>query len=257
MYMYHEGIAKKSRNEVCTFLQDYIEKNVSPEVKELYLFSDNCSGQNKNHTVLRFLAALCDSGRFDKIIYFLPVRGHSFLPCDRDFGTIKRTVRRADRVFLPKDFTNMVQKCSNNKNKFEVKEIETDDIKDFKSWWISKWKKNTNSTETATSKKNQKQSFTISKFSQFEFSSQKKGTITPRFYIDGLEAHTFRLGLTKNPVPLPKEKAYKEKVSINNKKLKDIENVIKYVDDDFKPFYQHILTWPTKDEEGDSEGGDA
>lgn len=50
-YIYHEGIAAKSPNEVCTFLMDYIETYISTDTKELHFFSDNSPGQNKNHYV--------------------------------------------------------------------------------------------------------------------------------------------------------------------------------------------------------------
>ena len=57
-YTYHEGQAKKSPNEVCTFLHDYIQNHIPTEVKELHIFSDGCPGQNRNNTVVRFLLAL-------------------------------------------------------------------------------------------------------------------------------------------------------------------------------------------------------
>lgn len=33
--------------------------------------------------------AFTDSGRFEKTLQYFPVRGYSFLPCDRDFSVIK------------------------------------------------------------------------------------------------------------------------------------------------------------------------
>ncbi|XP_039275957.1 uncharacterized protein LOC111056390 [Nilaparvata lugens] len=82
VYVYHEGEANKTPNEVCSFLYEYL-KEVPSEVTELRLFADNCGGQNKNHTLTRFLLMLTDTGRFEKVTMFFPVRGHSFLPCDR------------------------------------------------------------------------------------------------------------------------------------------------------------------------------
>ena len=54
-YCYHEGHGKKGANEVCSFLNDYFENFVSPEIKEVHLFSDGCPGQNKNNTVIRWV----------------------------------------------------------------------------------------------------------------------------------------------------------------------------------------------------------
>lgn len=104
-YIYHEGIATKGPNEVCTFIMIYITNYVHPDVKELKLFSDNCPRQNKNHAMVRMCMVLVDTGRFNKIQQFYPVREHSFLPCDRDFGVIKRSLKKFDRIYVIHDFT--------------------------------------------------------------------------------------------------------------------------------------------------------
>lgn len=101
LYVYDESQAKKGPNEVCTFLFDYIseylEKNKT--VTSLHLYSDNCGGQNKNHTVLRFMKALTDNGIIQEAVFSLPMRGHSFNACDRDFGVIKCHMKKTDRIY--------------------------------------------------------------------------------------------------------------------------------------------------------------
>lgn len=100
-YLYHEGQDKKGPNEICSLLNEYITKNIPQNCKELHIFSDNCPGQNKNNTVVRFLMTLVATGRFEKIFQYFPVCGHSFLPCDRDFGVIKRKLKRIDHIYTP------------------------------------------------------------------------------------------------------------------------------------------------------------
>ncbi|KAK4871468.1 hypothetical protein RN001_015592 [Aquatica leii] len=108
--MYHEGQARPP-DEVCTFLYDYILNNVPPEVKELHIFSDGCPGQNRNNAVVTFLLSLqAVKKRFRKIYHYFPVRGHSFLPCDRDFGTLKRFIKKYDRVYVPEEHEVIVVK---------------------------------------------------------------------------------------------------------------------------------------------------
>jgi len=68
IYIYHEGEANKSPDEICSFLQNYIDNEISNTVKHLILFSDGPSGQNKNHTVVRFLMNLCDRKKFSTIL---------------------------------------------------------------------------------------------------------------------------------------------------------------------------------------------
>ncbi|KAG8272303.1 hypothetical protein J6590_043779 [Homalodisca vitripennis] len=49
----------------------------------------------KNNTIVQALLALVDKNRLEKIEQYFPVRGHSFMPCDRDFAVIKRKRRKA------------------------------------------------------------------------------------------------------------------------------------------------------------------
>ena len=50
-----KDMGEKSPDEVCTFLLDYMTNELPPTIKNLILFSDSCGGQNKNHTLVRFL----------------------------------------------------------------------------------------------------------------------------------------------------------------------------------------------------------
>ncbi|KAJ9579734.1 hypothetical protein L9F63_004660 [Diploptera punctata] len=51
---YLQGEALRGPNEVCSCLLDFINQ-ISEEVKILYVFSDACAGQNRNHTLTRQL----------------------------------------------------------------------------------------------------------------------------------------------------------------------------------------------------------
>lgn len=52
IYIYHEKEANKSLDEICSFLQNYIDKDISNTVKHLIiLFSDGPSGKN-NKTII-------------------------------------------------------------------------------------------------------------------------------------------------------------------------------------------------------------
>ena len=53
MYIYHEGIDKKSPNEVCSFLFDFLQ-DVPTYIEELHVYRDNFGGENKNHSLIRF-----------------------------------------------------------------------------------------------------------------------------------------------------------------------------------------------------------
>ncbi|CAH1995956.1 unnamed protein product [Acanthoscelides obtectus] len=122
MYIYHERQAKKTANEVCSFLLDDLKDVPRNNINEIHIYSDNCWGQNKNHTLVRMLLALADSGQFSKIVHYFPIRGHSFLPCDRDFAIVKRKLKKHDRISTVHQLAELIV-MSSKSNKFTVKEV--------------------------------------------------------------------------------------------------------------------------------------
>ncbi|CAG9789629.1 unnamed protein product [Diatraea saccharalis] len=64
LYLYHQGIARKSPDEVTSFISDYIHEVIPPQVKHLHIFADACGGQNRNNTLVRLCLALVATKRF-------------------------------------------------------------------------------------------------------------------------------------------------------------------------------------------------
>lgn len=243
LYIYHEGIAAKGPNEVCSFLMDYIRNHISVEAKELRLFSDNCPGQNKNHCLIRMCMGLVESGRFSKIEQIFPVRGHSFLPCDRVFGTIKRKLRKHDRVYNVHEYTELII-LSSASNAFAVKEVKTEDILDFKNWWPKHYKVSCFSRETENRQRSEKIGFAVSKF--LHFIHESPGIVRASQYINALIWNTFtKLKLpatSQRRLELPTtQKAYKERLPILETKLQNLKTLLRWVDDDNKKFYEDII----------------
>ena len=114
---------------------------VSNNIKNLILFSDGPSSQNQNHTVVKFLLHLCDTQTFDTVTHYIPVRGHSFLPCDRDFGSIKRIIRRVDRVYTAEQYSEMILEASITGRISGHCVASKDEISNLKSWWPNFYKK--------------------------------------------------------------------------------------------------------------------
>nr|CAI5850994.1 unnamed protein product [Callosobruchus analis] len=241
-YTYHEGQAHKGPDEVCSFLLHYIENNIPPEITELHLFCDECPGQNRNHTMVRFLMTLTATKRFKKIVHYFPLRGHSFLPCDRDFGSIKRVIRRADRIYLPEDYEQMIL-SSRKVFPFTLTTIRYEDIIDFKNWWPHYYKKTTKSADE------HRANFTISQYSQFTYTSDTPGYVTTSDFIGGFLSHTFYLIKPNMNPQIPIEKAYQEAVPINTKKIADLKQLLPYFFDETLEFYYHIISWKVKNED--------
>ena len=118
----------------------YYLQDIPPHKTELHLYSDNCGGQNKNHCLLRFLLALNDTGHFRRMEHYYPVTGYSFLPCDSNFGDIKESLQKHDRIYVLSELTEIIV-SSAKPQKFVVKKVKTSDIVKFKSWWQEYYKK--------------------------------------------------------------------------------------------------------------------
>ena len=48
-------------------------------------------------------------GLFQKIQHIFPIRGHSFLPCDRDFAKTESKKKKVDRLYLPNDWIDVIR----------------------------------------------------------------------------------------------------------------------------------------------------
>lgn len=81
--IYPETIGHKGSDEVCSFLHYFFYNILDPEVNELEVFSNSCSGQNKN--IFKFYHHLVNKeNRFEKITGYFPIRGHSYNESDKN-----------------------------------------------------------------------------------------------------------------------------------------------------------------------------
>jgi hypothetical protein len=55
---------------------------------------------------------VCHRGQFDTVDHCFPMRGHSFLPRDRDFGSIKRALRKLDQIYTPQQYVDRIRNAS-------------------------------------------------------------------------------------------------------------------------------------------------
>lgn len=254
--VYHEGVGGKGPNEVCTFLYEYLKKNMNG-VESLHIFSDGCGGQNRNHTMIRMLSSLTSTKMFKDIKQYFPVRGHSFLPCDRDFAVLKRKLRRCDRIYTVKEVADILLSASTS-NKFKVILPSTKDIVDFKQWWPKHYKKNMLSIDSIGKNVplDQKILFKISQYTFFHYSAEQDGLVTTKEYIGGFISYTFSIkNASGAALQLPTKSAYTGKRPINKKKMEDLKKLENYLpqEREVKLFYEHIFKWPVCDRENTEE----
>jgi len=88
-------------------LHAYLENK--PDVKHLYLHADNCAGQNKNNTIVGYLAWRIITGRNEQITFSFMVSGHTKNECDALFGRIKRELYAQSEVVAPRQLVQVVK----------------------------------------------------------------------------------------------------------------------------------------------------
>lgn len=181
--------------------------------------------------------------RFNIIQHFFPIRGHSFLPCDRVFGLIKRNLRHFDRVYDIRKYTEIIITAS-GRQLLTVNEINTKDIINFKSWWQKFYKTNAVSQETASLPRADRETFAISKYHHFHYTSKNPGCVKVSEFINSFVCSYFELAHPKTKhsiVTMPTQRAYDERLPILETKLEHVKTLLQWIEDPCKPFYEDII----------------
>jgi hypothetical protein len=83
----------------------------SSPTKTFTTYCDNCGGQNKNNTVLRFAALLTQCGYFKEVWVKFLAKWHTKNACDRGFAHVKKMyvktpVYTMDQVVMCRIYTS-------------------------------------------------------------------------------------------------------------------------------------------------------
>ena len=153
------GTKSHGANTVVSLLHHFF--TVHGHGEECVLHADNCAGQNKNRTVINYLAWRVALGMHTEITLPFMIAGHTRYLVDGCFGLLKRAYRRAD-IFTMEQLAEVV-KSSAVCNVFESGS--NVNWYAFTDQYFSKVKG-------------------ISKLQHFRFSANKKGTVSIRESVD-------------------------------------------------------------------------
>ena len=128
MFVWPETIPGRGSHEMASCVLQYF-KNTEVKAQTLHVYSDNCSGQNKNFNILSLWQYLVANGSFKEIRHIFPLSGHTMMPCDRDFGDIERKLQKSKCIYTPSEYMNRI-KDARVKNKFQVTEMVCDEFLD-------------------------------------------------------------------------------------------------------------------------------
>ncbi len=116
-YSWLESESARGSNEITSALFDLLNSITQHSFKRkkyriLSLFSDSCSGQNKNFTMMLALLMYVnqDLCPFEKIRFTFPVRGHSYMAPDRSFGRVEKEVRKHESILMPAGYHEILRR---------------------------------------------------------------------------------------------------------------------------------------------------
>ena len=113
--LWHYGISSRRASDVTsaywTFMESINRKG------NLVLWLDNCSGQNKNWTLILHLCKAIEYFDFETITLRFFVTGHTFMTPDAIHGTIENKIKKVVNVLDFPDFIKLVENCANDTSK--------------------------------------------------------------------------------------------------------------------------------------------
>lgn len=129
-YLYEERTSGKGSNEVISLLHRFVKTVLAREgFTKLTIYADNCTGQNKNNFVVKFLLALTHVGDLEEVNLKFFVKGHTKNAVDRGFGHVRKKVARED-IWTMEKLVEVVNAASTSSATVHV----TPDMEVFKNY---------------------------------------------------------------------------------------------------------------------------
>lgn len=247
-YTYDETEGKKGADDVCSMLNHFVSTVLSKDVRNLVIFCDSCSGQNKNFTVFRYLHYLVHRvKRFETVRVVFPIRGHSYMECDRNMAY----VNTKSYVEIPEDWREVLLQSRVKPSPFKVVHCGKD--MQFENWTehLSNFYKPKCSIPTRpirvlkmdTSNPNIFYS-KVSYFGSFRLTNIVKGKAIRK----GKKEATN----TMNPPPL--RNLYPTRLPVKAAKLKDLLHLSQFLGkDESRVYYDSLKHFGVKEDHGDDD----
>lgn len=128
--LWHEATSGRNREDIISTFYTFLLKN--RDKKEIIIWLDNCSSQNKNWALYTFLVYVINSNDIAaqsiELLYFEP--GHSFMSSDYFHHQIELSLKHQRKTYDFNDFVAAVK--SANKKNVEVHEMQISDFYDWK-----------------------------------------------------------------------------------------------------------------------------
>ena len=128
LYFWHEGEGDLSASSFASCLTDFIN-NVPEKIKELVIFSDGCTYQNRNVVLANALLKLSIERNIVVTQKYL-TKGHTQMECDSVHSTIE-TKKRGKPIYSPHNYVELMREARPT-HKYTVKYLTHEFFSDYK-----------------------------------------------------------------------------------------------------------------------------
>jgi len=118
MYLWSEDQGLRGSNEVASCLIKFLQEKANDDVMEFHSFSDGCTGQNWNKTMVYTMAYAVSKFKKPWTHSFLET-GHTFLPNDQEFAKITERRRKCLHVDSLEEYVTLIEACRYQVNRME------------------------------------------------------------------------------------------------------------------------------------------
>jgi hypothetical protein len=136
MAIYGEDIQKKGGDQVASLVHHFVFRNRPLDsTSNVYLWADNCPGQNKNKNMMAMLlVTVLENDKVEQIMYSFQAVGHTRCVVDRGFGMVKNAAARSD-IIIPHDYVEIINQSARSTGR-NVPVVIQDEISfTWESWW--------------------------------------------------------------------------------------------------------------------------
>lgn len=237
--MWDESVAGRGGNEIASCLIKWVEQNVSDEVKEITIWSDNCPSQNRNILMIMcYFLILRIKPNITAVNHKFLARGHTHLEADAVHSTIERERKKLSQfqIITPWDWQQMVRLCG-TKKQFTVVNMEYSDFKEFKHLFEG-------STALYINKKKDSagNDFLISHAVHLQVRRNNPGIIYYKtdFSKDFSEVNFHRRNKPNDYAPLVISPIREGPKKISAKKYSHLQKLLKWVPKRFHDYYKNL-----------------
>lgn len=234
--MWSEDVASRGGQEVASCLIKHLTTHIPNESKSVILYSDRCGGQNLNIKLTLMLKRLLSSHpTLEKITQKYFVSGHSYNSCDRSFAVIEKAKRTKTEIYTPNHWMDLVEDAKKKCPKYVVTKMEKNDFFSSK-----------NLEQLIVNRKKDDEGSKISWFDFRTIKYLKENTFT--LFVN----NTTRIDISKKLVDeqsfteCEMELLYPDGRYIDEKKYKDLMDLLKYIPKEHHKFFQNLKRSPTE-----------